>query len=153
VKKARNETIFKSEYDDWRLELNATTTFLTMWSGWVEVMPKSLVGEDPVLLLRLLDLADVRAGISQSDIRSSLKISQSRLSKLTSKLIMHKWLEEVRPQVPDRRFLFVRAGRRGKDAVLALETHLSTLLPTARKSAKPRKLQAPNALGNLLDKL
>ena len=116
-------------------------------------MPQALVGEDPVLLLRLLDLADDRAGISQSDIRSSLKISQSRLSKLTSKLIMHKWLEAVRPQVPDRRFLFVRAGRRAKDAVLALETQLSTLLPAARKSANLRKLQAPNALGNLLDKL
>jgi hypothetical protein len=133
--------------------LSATATFLTMWSVWVEVMPQALVGEDPNLLLRLLDFADVETGISQSDLRRGLKISQSRLSKLTTKLITHKWLGEVRPQVPDRRFLFVRTGRRAKDTVLELETRLSKLLPLARKTGRPRRLQATNAIGNLLDGL
>lgn len=128
-------------------KLSATATFLAMWSAWVEVMPHGLAGEDPVLLLRLLDLADVQTGISQSDLRGVLKIGQSRLSKLTTKLITHKWLEEVRPQVPDRRFLFVRTGRRSKESVLVLETRLSKLLPLARKTGRLRRLQVPNAIG------
>jgi hypothetical protein len=122
-----------------------------MWSAWVEVMPQPLVGEDPVLLLRLLDLADVETGISQSDLRRALKIRQSRLSKLTTKLITQKWLQEVLPQVPDRRFLFAKTGRRAKESVLALETRLSKLLPLARKTGRPRGLHITNAIGNLLD--
>jgi hypothetical protein len=122
-----------------------------MWSAWVEVIPQALVGEDPGLLLRLLKFADVAKGISQSDLRRSLTVSQSKLSKLTSKLIKLKWLEEVKPQVPDRRFLFVKAGRAAKSSVLALEARLSALLPATRKSGRSRKLQAPHALGNLLD--
>jgi hypothetical protein len=131
--------------------LKATATFFAMWSAWVEVMPQALVGEDPVLLLRLLDLADVQNGITQSDLQRALQVNQSKLSKLTAKLIQKKWLEEVRPQVPDRRFLFVRTGRRAKESVLALETRLAKLLPLARKTGQPRRLQVTNAIGNLLD--
>jgi hypothetical protein len=133
--------------------MNATAAFLAMWSAWVEVMPPALVGEDPDLLLRLLDFADLGTGISQSDLRRSLTVSQSKLSKLTSKLIAHKWLEEVQPQASDRRFLFVMTGSRAKSSVLALETRLSTLLPATRKSGRPSKRRVPNALGSLLDEL
>ncbi len=123
-----------------------------MWSAWVEVMPQALVGEDPVLLLRLLDLADVQDGITQSDLQRALQVNQSKLSKLTAKLIQQKWLEEVRPQVPDRRFLFVRTGRRANESVRGLETRLSKLLPLARKTGRRRRLQVTNAIGNLLDR-
>jgi hypothetical protein len=133
--------------------MNGTATFLAMWSAWVEVMPPAFVGEDPDLLLRLLEFADVATGISQSDLRRSLNAGQSRLSKLTSKLITHKWLEEVRPLVPDRRFLFVKTGRRAKSSVLALETRLSTMLPATRKTGRSRGPRVPHALGSLLDGL
>ena len=115
-------------------------------------MPQALVGEDPVLLLRLLDLADVQDGITQSDLQRALQVNQSKLSKLTAKLIQQKWLEEVRPQVPDRRFLFVRTGRRANESVRGLETRLSKLLPLARKTGRRRRLQVTNAIGNLLDR-
>jgi hypothetical protein len=148
-----DETIFEQEYDLWRLELNATDTFLAMWSTWVEVVPPALVGEDPDILLRLLDLADVVTGISQTDLQLALNVGQSKLSKLTSKLIKLKWLEEVRRQAFDRRCLFVRTGRGAKSSILALETRFSTMLVATRKTGRSKGPRVANALGNLLDGL
>ena len=129
-----------------------TDTFVAMWSIWVDVMPKDLVREDPDLLLRLLHLADVSSGVSQSTLQRALQVQQSKLSKLTAKLIKQKWLE-VRPHPDDRRFLFVRTSPRAKNSVVAVQTRLASLLPLVRKPIRRRGLGAPRTDRTLLDLL
>ena len=69
-----------------------------MRSIWVDVMPKALAREDPDLLLRLLHLANVSTGVSQSTLQRALQVNQSKISKLTKKLVKQRWLE-VRPKL------------------------------------------------------
>jgi DNA-binding MarR family transcriptional regulator len=123
-----------------------------MWSIWVDVMPKALAREDPDLLLRLLQLADVSVGVAQSTLQRALHVNQSRLSKLTKKLIKQRLLE-VRPQADDRRFLFVRTSQRGKNSMVALQTRLSSLLPLAQKPTRRRGPVAPRSGHTLYDLL
>jgi DNA-binding MarR family transcriptional regulator len=133
-----------------KLGLVGTDTFLAMWSVWVDLMPEALAREDPDLLLRLLHLADVSTGVSQSTLQRALHVNQSKLSKLTAKLVEQRWLE-VRPQADDRRFLFVRTGTRAKNSVVALQTRLSSLLPLVQKPSRRRGLVAPRTDRTLLD--
>jgi MarR family len=135
-----------------KLRLIGTDTFLAMWSVWVDVMPKALAREDPDLLLRLLHLADVSTGVSQSTLQRALKVNQSKISKLTAKLVKQKWLE-VRPQADDRRFLFVRTSQRAKNSMVALQTRLSSLLPLVQKPTRRRGLVAPRSGHTLYDLL
>jgi DNA-binding MarR family transcriptional regulator len=130
--------------------LIGTDTFLAMWSVWVDVMPKALAREDPDLLLRLLHLANGSTGVSQSTLQRALKVNQSKISKLTAKLVKQKWLE-VRPQADDRRFLFVSTSPRAKNSMVALQTRLSLLVPLVRKPG--RRLVAPRTGRTLLDLL
>jgi DNA-binding MarR family transcriptional regulator len=130
--------------------LVGTDTFIAMWSIWVDVMPKALAREDPDLLLRLLHLADVSTGVAQSTLLRALHVNQSKLSKLTKRLIKQRWLE-VRPQADDRRFLFVRTSQRAKNSMVALQTRLSSLLPLVQKPTRRRGLVAPRTGRTLLD--
>jgi MarR family len=132
--------------------LIGTDTFLAMWSIWVDIMPKALAREDPDLLLRLLHLADVSTGVSQSTLQRALQVNQSKLSKLTTKLIKQRWLE-VRPQPDDRRFLFVRTSPRAKTSMVALQIRLSSLTPLVRKPGRRKGLVAPRTGGTLYDLL
>jgi DNA-binding MarR family transcriptional regulator len=121
-----------------------------MWSIWLDLVPAALVKENPDVLLRLLRLADVSTGVSQAALQRALKLNQSKLSKLTAKLIKHKWLV-VQPEAEDRRFLFVRTSPLARSWVTSFETRLSKLLPVVRKTRRPGRSGHPNALGSLLD--
>jgi hypothetical protein len=123
-----------------------------MWSIWVDVMPKALARENPDLLLRLLLLADVSTGVSQSTLQRALQVNQSKLSKLTTKLIKQRWLE-VRLQPGDRRFLFVRTSPRAKTSMVALQIRLSSLTPLGRKPGRRKGLGAPSTGRTLYDLL
>ena len=59
----------------------------------------------------VVPIDDVFAAVSQSIPPRALQVNQSKLSKLTTRLIKQRWLE-VRPQPGDRRFLFVRMSPR-----------------------------------------
>jgi DNA-binding MarR family transcriptional regulator len=133
-----------------KLRLLGTGTFLSMWSIWVDVMPKALAREDPDLLLRLLHLADVSTGVSQSTLQRALHVNQSKISKLTAKLVKHKWLD-VRPQADDRRFLFVRTSPRAKNSMVGLQTRLASLVPLVRKPGRRRGRVTPRTGRTLLD--
>jgi DNA-binding MarR family transcriptional regulator len=132
--------------------LISTDTFIAMWSIWLDLVPASLAKENPDILLRLLRLADVSTGVSQATLQRALKLNQSKLSKLTAKLIKYRWLV-LQPEAEDRRFLFVRTSPLARGLITALETRLSKLLPLVRKTSRPRRSQYPNALGSLLDGL
>lgn len=132
--------------------MTGTDAFIAMWSTWHDLMPKALARENPDLLFRLLHLADVPTGVSQSTLQRALQVNQSKLSKLTTKLVKQKWLE-VRPPADDRRFLFVRTSPRAKNSVVAVQTRLSALLPLVRKPIRRRGLVAPRTDGTLLDLL
>jgi len=135
-----------------KLRLTGADVFIAMWSTWHDLMPKALAGENPDLLFRLLHLADVPTGVSQSTLQRALHLQQSKLSKLTRKLVKQKWLD-VRPHADDRRFLFVRTSPRAKNSVVAVQTRLSALLPPVRKPIRRRGLVAPQTDGTLLDLL
>jgi DNA-binding MarR family transcriptional regulator len=124
--------------------LTGTDVFIAMWSMWSARIPKALVGENPDTLLRLIRLADAPKGVSQGALQRELQISQSKVSKVTAKLVEHKWLE-VLPDAGDRRFLFVRTSQRAKNTVISVEAQLASLLPrTARSPRRRRGLKLPS---------
>jgi len=98
----------------------------TEWNYWVPVV---LSEEDPVLLLRFLEHADVRHGISQNQLQEKLGLLQSRLSKLTAKLRVEGWVEDLRQDGEDRRVRRIRTARKGREAVKVLEYKLSSVSP------------------------
>lgn len=57
----------------------------------------------PGLLLRLLEYADSKSGIRQSELREKLDIRQSHLSKLTAKLRAEGWVEDLSQADDDKR--------------------------------------------------
>jgi hypothetical protein len=106
-----------------------TRLFLEMSTEWNYWVPMVLSEEDPVLLLRLLEYADVRHGISQTQLQEKLGLLQSRLSKLTAKLRVEVWVEDLRQEGEDGRVRRIRTARKGREAVKALEGKLSSLSP------------------------
>jgi hypothetical protein len=84
--------------------MEAVEKFSQMATIWRSRIPKSLAGEDPAELVALLFQISVPGGISQSDLKAAMKISQSRLSRLTKRLLREKWVEVRHPET-DRRVL------------------------------------------------
>jgi DNA-binding MarR family transcriptional regulator len=92
--------------------------------------------------LNVVLVVDVSTEVSRSILQRALQVNQSKLSKLTTKLIKQRWLE-VRPQPDDRRFLFVRTRPQAKTSMVALQIRLSSLMPLFRKPGRRKGLVAP----------
>lgn len=66
--------------------MDRTATFLEVFSKWKTNVGDVLAGEDPKILVRIVELSSTNEGISQRALQEDLKINQSRLSKLSKKL-------------------------------------------------------------------
>lgn len=93
--------------------------------------------EDPILLVYLLESADVRTGISQGELQNILEIRQARLSKLSAKLRGEGWIEDVPSRGEDGRIRRIRTSRKARNALRALEAALVSVMPKPRRRRRP----------------
>lgn len=61
------------------------------WQVWKEVVPAKLARQNPLVILRILELGDNSDGIFQMELRVRLGVNQSYLSKLIRKLVDAEW--------------------------------------------------------------
>jgi DNA-binding MarR family transcriptional regulator len=118
--------------------VNGTETFVQMYSKWNAIVGNLLAGEDPNILLRVVELASTDGGISQRALQQDLKINQPRLSKLTKKLVSARWVG-VRKSPSDRRVLLMRATDNAKTRVERLRMELSAIVVVPAGVAPKRR--------------
>jgi DNA-binding MarR family transcriptional regulator len=125
--------------------MDRTATFLEVFSRWRTNVGDLLAGEDPKILVRIVELSSTNEGISQRALQEDLKISQSRLSKLSKKLAVCSWVV-LRKSSSDRRVLLMTATDHAKARVEWLRTELSAIdvvpTPAAPRRDKAFKLPA-----------
>jgi DNA-binding MarR family transcriptional regulator len=112
--------------------------FSRMWSTWQSQIPKPFADENPQILIQLLRIADIKGGISQSELQSALGVNQPRLSKLADKLLEHQWIQIVPKPEGDRRMRFVRTTSKARRAMQLVEAALFTTLDV-RPAAPARR--------------
>src|SRR4051812_18220633 len=109
-----------------------------MRATWHPRIQKSLANEDPSILVRLLDLAGLKDGISQCHLKSALRLNQPRLSKLMIKLRKLKWVEE-RKLATDRRASLTTTTAKAVTFMATLELELTGKLSEVLQGASVRK--------------
>ena len=111
-----------------------------MSSTWRSVIPMPLAAEDPQILTRFLCLADIKGGICHADLQSELRLLQSRVSKLTDRLLELKWVRVVPKPAGDRRMRFVQTTPKAVRVMRSVEAELASAL-NVQSAARPRRKQ------------
>jgi DNA-binding MarR family transcriptional regulator len=131
--------------------VDRTAAFLEVFSKWRTNVGDVLAGEDPKILVRIVELSSTNEGISQRALQEDLKINQSRLS-LSKKLAACRWVV-LRKSSSDRRVLLMTATDHAKARVEWLATELSAIgvvtTPAVPRRGKASKL--PAGLGSLFE--
>jgi DNA-binding MarR family transcriptional regulator len=113
-----------------------------MSSTWRSVIPMPLAAEDPQILTRFPCLAEIRGGVSHSDLQRELVMHQSRLSKLVDKLLEEKWLRVVPKPGGDRRMRFVQTTPKAVRVMRLVEDELARALHVESTVRRRRKQPA-----------
>ena len=100
--------------------------YLALHGTWLSRIPRLLAGENPDRLIRLLELAEPRAGISQAAMGKELHLSQSHMSKLKDRLVAANWVEVWRP-VSNPRLLLMRSTPKAKASMAAIRSAMESL--------------------------
>lgn len=111
-----------------------------MSSTWRSVIPMPLAAEDPQILTRFLCLADIKGSICHADLQSELRLLQSRVSKLTDRLLELKWVRVVPKPGGDRRMRFVQTTPKAVRVMRSVEAELASAL-NVQSAARPRRKQ------------
>ncbi len=150
---SRNTFLFETFHSTWnrllvalvpaRSAVGEFAAILEVFSKWRTTVGTVLAGEDPKILVRIVELASTEGGISQRELQQELKINQPRLSKLTKRLVSARWVV-VRKSSADRRVLLMRSTDHARTRVEWLRKELSAvsvvMVPTPpRTAAKTRK--------------
>jgi DNA-binding MarR family transcriptional regulator len=131
--------------------MTLTDLYCRMRSTWQSQMPKLLADENPQILTQLLRLAEVKEGVSHSDIERDLAILESRLSKLVAKLLEEGWLRVVPKPKGDRRKRFVQTTPKAASAMRLVEVELASALEV-KSPVRSRRKETPVTPG-LMDLL
>ena len=113
-----------------------------MSSTWRSVIPMPLAAEDPQILTRFLCLADIKGGICHADLQSELRLLQSRVSKLTDRLLELKWVRVVPKPAGDRRMRFVQTTPKAVRVMRLVEDELARALHVESTVRRRRKQPA-----------
>jgi DNA-binding MarR family transcriptional regulator len=131
--------------------VDQTATFLEVFSKWRTNVGDVLAGEDPKLLVRIVELSSTNEGISQRALQEDLKINQSRLSKLSKKLAACRWVV-LRKSSSDRRVMLMTATDHAKARVDWLRTELSAIgVVTTRAVPRRGKFKLPAGMTSLFE--
>jgi DNA-binding MarR family transcriptional regulator len=101
-----------------------------------------LAAEDPQILTRFLCLADIKGGICHADLQSELRLLQSRVSKLTDRLLELKWVRVVPKPAGDRRMRFVQTTPKAVRVMRLVEDELARALHVESTVRRRRKQPA-----------
>jgi hypothetical protein len=118
------------------LTSNATDLFCSMHSVWRRVIPKTLVDQNPSVLVGYLRLAGERNGKTRSDLQTQLGVSQSNGSKLAQKLLAKRWLKASPDPGGDGRREILTLTDSGLKIVLYLEDLLFATYPPSMLARK-----------------
>jgi DNA-binding MarR family transcriptional regulator len=130
-------------------------TYCRMWSTWQSTIPKPVADEDPHVLTGILRVADIEGGVSQSELQRALGLNQSRLSKLTDKLLEQQWVQIVPKPGGDRRMRFVRTTSKARRAMRSVESALASTLnirTTAKTKNQRERVVIPRGQMSLLSR-
>ena len=131
--------------------MDGTAKFLEVFSKWRKNVGAVLAGEDPQMLVRIVELSSTMEGISQRALLKYLQINQPRLSKLTKKLVVCRWVE-LQKSSTDRRMVLMNATDLAKAKVEWLRTELSAIevMPALAAPKRGRRLKLPAGQTSLL---
>ena len=109
--------------------------YLAMAAVWWSRVPPTLVHEPPAIVARIIDLGLREEGVSQSELQQKLGINQSRMSKLTKKLVGENLLrlDQSKTSSNGRRSLIATADAR--NLIRSLREHMAALLAGSGASA------------------
>jgi len=121
--------------------------YLAMSAAWCSRVPVSLAHEAPIVLARIIDLGLRKDGVSQSELQQELGINQSRMSKLTKKLVDEKWLHVNQSKTGSgKKFMATTAAAR--DLIASLKADMNALLAGNGETFSPQpRRSAPRAGG------
>jgi len=119
-------------------EITATELYAGMWQQWHALLPHTICDENPVVLCELLRLAGTPLGITRKDLEDGLGLIQSKISKLTKKLLAEKWLEVLHDEDGDQRLEFLGTTGTADTALMAIEVALETVAE-CRRNSQPRR--------------
>jgi DNA-binding MarR family transcriptional regulator len=119
--------------------VSGTAAYLEVFSNWKINVGEVLSREDPQLLVRIVELSTAKEGISQRALQEELKINQPRLSKLTKKLAVCKWVV-LQKSSADHRVVLMTATDLAKTRVDWLRTELAAI--NAMPKAAPKRGKA-----------
>lgn len=110
------------------------------WQAWKEVAPRELVRQNPLAILRILDLCDDANGIFQMELCAGLGVKQSYLSKLIRKLASSRWINVSAPESGRGRCL-VKTTATGKRVLKRLTAKLGSATQTQDRVASRRRFR------------
>jgi hypothetical protein len=106
--------------------------YLAMSAAWWSRVPVALVHEPPAVLARILDLGLRAEGISQSDLQQELGINQSRMSKLTKKLVDENLLSVNQSSNGSNGRKSMTATVAARKLIASLRVDMEALVPAKR---------------------
>jgi DNA-binding MarR family transcriptional regulator len=124
------------------MTMTLTGMHCRMSSTWRSVIRMPLADEDPQILTRFLCLADIKGGVCHTDLKNELGLLQSRVSKLTDRLLELKWLRIVPKPDGDRRMRFVRTTPKATNTMRLVEDELARALHVESTVRRRRKQPA-----------
>jgi hypothetical protein len=133
----RREMMQEDGFDNAGLDV-----YLAMAAVWWSRVPPTLVHEPPTIVARIIDLGLREEGVSQSELQQKLGINQSRMSKLTKKLVDEKLLslDQSKTGSNGRRSLIATAAAR--NLISSLREQMAALLlvrvPAHSSASRPK---------------
>lgn len=121
--------------------------FLKMSQIWAFAMPPVFKGENPQLAAKLLELAGLPEGVSQTQLKQDLGLDQSRASRLCTRLKKEGWVTEDIPR-GDGRLRFIRLTPTARESLQKLRMDLTNACATLRSAAEKTKAVAEPVVEN-----
>ena len=125
--------------------------YLEMAAAWWSRVPPTLVHEPPAIVAHIIDLGLREEGVSQSELQQKLGINQSRMSKLTKKLVGENLLrlDQSKTSSNGRRSLIATADAR--NLIRSLREHMAALLavraPAHASPSRPKPSRSKSRRG------
>jgi DNA-binding MarR family transcriptional regulator len=107
------------------------TPLARWWEQWNQLVTAGLAHQNPLAVLRLLELTSVPNGIFQMELHSAMRIRQSRLAKLIRKLKDAGWISVSAPRPATSGRCLVKTSPRGQEVLAAFS-------PPSRHPARKR---------------
>lgn len=120
---------------------NNVQLFIERLAAWEAVVPKALLGENPRIVLTILQRSAFPGGIFQSQLKQQLGVNQSYLSKLMHKLEDTAHWIEIKSPTDDKRRRVSTTTEAGNEALASLETRLKAVNAGSRSPSRTPRLR------------